>query len=477
MIKEIVVVLFLSALTGSVVIGLMALIYGKNRPTKILGKVTPGIIVTAPCFYILGKYGLSHGLVATATFSFVGITLFLNFMWFAHKLTLPLNHIAYGLSAGSDAMTASATHVHEASARLAEGASEQAAGLEETSSSLEQMAAMTTQNAENAEEGRTMMSQADIVLAEVGTCMTDLSSAIEKISTSSDETSKIIRTIDEIAFKTNLLALNAAVEAARAGEAGAGFAVVAGEVRNLAANAADAAKSTSHLIENTINAVKEGIELTGKTETAFEKNVEISRKVMSIIDEIAQASKEQSDGITQINTAVSQMDKVVQESASSAEGLAESAGHANEQATKMKEYVTELAKLFGTGTKGSPSDARKLLKRAVRYMKKHGASESLAEFSNKSGSFVDRDIYVSVYDGTGLVVAHGWDANLIGRDVSDLTDTEGKPFMQEILRLSHENGGGNVDYFYRNPVTDQVQEKVAFFQRCGDYIISIGAYK
>ena len=156
---------------------------------------------------------------------------------------------------------------------------------------------MTSQNADNARQAKTMMGEAQQIVESVNQHMGQMAGAIGEITKSSEETGKIIKTIDEIAFQTNLLALNAAVEAARAGEAGAGFAVVADEVRNLAMRASEAAKNTSALIENTIKAVKKGNELTLATQEAFKRNVGISGKIGKLIDEIAAASQEQAQGV------------------------------------------------------------------------------------------------------------------------------------------------------------------------------------
>jgi methyl-accepting chemotaxis protein len=191
--------------------------------------------------------------------------------------------------------------------------------------------------------------------------MGDMAAAIAEISKSSEETGKIIKTIDEIAFQTNLLALNAAVEAARAGEAGAGFAVVANEVRNLAMRAAEAAKSTADLIEGTIKAVKSGNEITQATQTAFKENMTISAKVGELVDEIAAASNEQSQGIDQVNNAVAEMDKVVQQAAANAEESASAAEEMNAQAQQMKQFVGQLVLLVGgaesrSGTMSSGGD-------------------------------------------------------------------------------------------------------------------------
>ncbi len=175
--------------------------------------------------------------------------------------------------------------------------------------------------------------------------MGEMTNAIGEITKSSEETGKIIKTIDEIAFQTNLLALNAAVEAARAGEAGKGFAVVAEEVRNLAQRAAEAAKETSSLIEGTIRAVQNGNEITQSTREAFGENMEISQKVANLVQEISTASKEQSNGIEQVSKAVSEMDRVTQQNAANAEESASASEELNAQAAQMREQVNQLVAL------------------------------------------------------------------------------------------------------------------------------------
>ena len=231
---------------------------------------------------------------------------------------------AQALNEICDRMGGSVGYVIKTSQNLAEGSAEQAASIEETSSSLEEMSSMTKQNAENAAQAKALMAEAGKVVGKVDDQMKKMVTAIQEVTKSSEETGKIIKTIDEIAFQTNLLALNAAVEAARAGEAGAGFAVVADEVRNLAMRAAEAAKNTSNLIENTIFTVKNSRDLTQQTQEAFKENIAITGKTVQLIDEIAAASHEQAQGIGQINKAVAEMDKVVQLNAATAEELASS---------------------------------------------------------------------------------------------------------------------------------------------------------
>jgi methyl-accepting chemotaxis protein len=274
------------------------------------------------------------------------------------SITRPVQRVIAGLADGADQIAAASAQVSSSSQHLAEGASEQAASLEETSSSLEEMSSMTRQNADNAKQAKAKMAEAQLIVQRVHEHMGEMGNAIGEITKSSEETGKIIKSIDEIAFQTNLLALNAAVEAARAGEAGAGFAVVADEVRNLAMRAADAAKNTSNLIENTIKAVKNGNELTKLTQEAFRENMDISSKVAQFVDEIATASQEQAHGISQINTAVSEMDKVTQQVAANAEESAAAAEELNAQAEQMKGYVGDLTAVVG-GTGNHIGEQRK----------------------------------------------------------------------------------------------------------------------
>ena len=263
-----------------------------------------------------------------------------------------LTRIANTLNDGSAQVVGAAAQVSSSSQSLAEGANEQAASLEETSASLEEMASMTKRNAENSQKANELAKQARSAADKGVGDMKDMSAAMEAIKTSSDDIAKIIKTIDEIAFQTNILALNAAVEAARAGEAGMGFAVVADEVRSLAQRSAQAAKETATKIEGAIARTAQGVGINQKVAAALNEIVTKARQVDELVAEVAGASQEQTQGITQINVAVGQMDKVTQSNAANAEESAAAAEELNAQAEAMKESVTELLHLVGGGGTG-----------------------------------------------------------------------------------------------------------------------------
>ncbi len=261
------------------------------------------------------------------------------------SIVKPVNKIIAGLNEGAEQVSSAAGQVSSASQSLAEGATEQAAGLEETSSSLEEMASMTKQNADNAQHANTLAGEARTSANAGSQAMQKMNQAIQEIRQSSDETAKIIKVIDEIAFQTNLLALNAAVEAARAGEAGKGFAVVAEEVRNLAMRSAEAAKNTSAMIEGSVRNANNGVEIAEEVTKVLGEIVTSVSKTTDLVGEIAAASQEQAQGIDQVNQAVSQMDKVTQQNAANAEESASASEQLSAQAEQLNEIVQELSAL------------------------------------------------------------------------------------------------------------------------------------
>lgn len=269
-----------------------------------------------------------------------------------------LRLISTNLENGAQQVATASHQISSASQHLADGALRQAASLEQTSASLEELSSMVRSNAQNALEAEGLMKKTAKIVSRADQSMQQLIGSMGEISSSSQETQKIVKTIDEIAFQTNLLALNAAVEAARAGEAGAGFAVVADEVRSLAMRAAAAASNTSALIENTVEKIGKGTSLVSETNESFCEVTESVVKVERLIAEVSQASQEQSEGVTQLNTAVLEIDSVTQHNAASADQASASAGQLSEQAELMKEIVEDLVVMVAGQRPKAPAERR-----------------------------------------------------------------------------------------------------------------------
>jgi methyl-accepting chemotaxis protein len=296
-----------------------------------------------------------------------------------------LNRVASALQDGSNQVASAAGQVSSASQSLAEGASEQAASLEETSSSLEEMSSMTKRNTGNADKVNDLARQTRAAADTGASDMQAMAAAMHEIKTSGDDIAKIIKTIDEIAFQTNILALNAAVEAARAGEAGMGFAVVADEVRNLAQRAAQSAKGTSSKIENSVSKTAQGVQLTEKVAKSLQEIVTKARQVDELAAEVASASKEQTQGIEQVNIAVSQMDKVTQSNAASAEESASAAEELNAQAESLKAAVGDLLKMVN-GQDTARTQTTKASVRKPARIEHHAMARTPARVSGNGGT-------------------------------------------------------------------------------------------
>jgi methyl-accepting chemotaxis protein len=309
-----------------------------------------GLVVTVPISEILaptyrmGRINLILGLGAVV----VGAVL----MYFtAQSISRPIQNVAEQLDTCSAETIAAAKQVSDSSQSLASGSSEQASSLEETGSSLEEMSSMTKRNADSSTKANELARDARQAADTGSRDMLAMGQAMADIKSSSDDIAKIIKTIDEIAFQTNILALNAAVEAARAGEAGAGFAVVAEEVRALAQRSATASKETSAKIESAIIKTTQGVQISSQVSGRLSEIVEKVRQVDTLINEVATASREQSEGVQQINAAVGQMDKVVQTNAAGAEESAAAAEELNAQAHTLNGIVATLRRLITGGAK------------------------------------------------------------------------------------------------------------------------------
>ena len=250
-----------------------------------------------------------------------------------------LTHTLAELHASANQVNMGSAQISSAAQGMAQGATEQAASVEELSATMQTISEKVAQNADNAKIASQLSQEAGSDVIQSNQHMQELISAMDEISSSSKEISKVIKIIDDIAFQTNILALNAAVEAARAGTAGKGFAVVADEVRNLAAKSAEAVKSTSELIENTIQAIQKGTDITAQTAQALESVVEKTGTVETKVQEMASASEEQANSIAQVMDGMEQISAVVQNNSATAEESAATSEELSGQATMLNALV------------------------------------------------------------------------------------------------------------------------------------------
>ncbi len=296
-------------------------------------------------FGVVNRIEVLMGIIAA-----IGLLAILLTAWLVTRsISKPIQHTIKGLTEASEQVSSASAQLSAASQSLAEGTSEQAASLEETTSSLEEMASMIKNNADNAGEASSLSAQTKATAEDCSVTMQEMETAIGQVNDASTQTKKIVKTIDEIAFQTNLLALNAAVEAARAGQAGAGFAVVADEVRNLAMRSAQAAKNTTEQIEDIGRKISEAIRKVTRSVEQFADVSTNTGKVNELVNEIASASREQAQGIEQLNGAVHELDKVIQQNSANAEESASSSMEMQSQASAMKGIVVQLTAMVRGG--------------------------------------------------------------------------------------------------------------------------------
>ncbi|NOX26359.1 MAG: hypothetical protein GXP59_09670 [Deltaproteobacteria bacterium] len=273
----------------------------------------------------------------------------LAWLYTNRSIIIPVRRISATLGASAGTLEGIADTVFKSAESVADRASSQAAATEESSASLEEITSMTRQNAESTNSANGEMHATKKVVENAYTAMEEMNQAMDDIRTASEETQKIVKTIDEIAFQTNLLSLNAAVEAARAGEAGAGFAVVADEVRNLAIRSANSAHDTSALIEDIVQRIEGGSTLVGKVTVNFKEVAAGASKVAVLLEDITSANKEQSVGVDQISAGIVEMDKLTQENAATSEESASAAKEMHSETIKLNNMVVKLEALIEGG--------------------------------------------------------------------------------------------------------------------------------
>ncbi|NRR33561.1 cache domain-containing protein [Oxalobacteraceae bacterium] len=385
-------------------------------------------------------------------------------------------HVVGKVRVGMSAIATTSGFINADNAALSSRTESQASSLEQTAASMEQLTSTVRQNADNAQQADRLVATASASARSGGQVVQQVIGRMGAIRDCSRQIVDIITLIDSLAFQTNILALNAAVEAARAGEQGRGFAVVAAEVRALASRSGAAAAEIKKLIGATASEVEQGSVLVDAAGAAMDDIMARVGEVAAIMCEIAGASAEQSAGLDEISRAVTHIDGMTQQNATLVEEAARTSSGLHAQATLLADVVSGFS--LGEREYGSASDAVQMVGMASDYAQQHGAAALLDDVKKlNNGKFVERDLYLVVYDQKATCVANGSNPRLVGVDGKVFKDADGKVFVAEIVAKARKLGKGWVDYKFPHPLSKQVQKKSTYFQVAGGLVISCGFYK
>jgi methyl-accepting chemotaxis protein len=393
---------------------------------------------------IIGHVRKSNSINMLVSLSIIAVALIFVYWVIRRSIVGILYKITEKLYESSQNVAAISSEISSGSQQLSEGANEQAESVAQVSGALGEIGAMTRQNAEDTGHARKSQDEADAVVQQLGTYMDKLAQAMSSIKFRGEEIGKIIKTIDEISFQTNLLALNAAVEAARAGEAGAGFAVVAGEVRNLAARSANAAKDTQGLIGKTVEEIQMGSRLLEDTKDAFSNTIAQNQKVGQVIDRIAESSQEQVRHIDEINKTMSEIDQVVHRNVANAERFASVFMNLNGQSERMSFFIRQL--------KGLNEHRREIRVRIALRGHFHDAGTGRAE------PFTTRDVSAS---GASVLTPARLESGALG-EIEIRSGSIQLPFLEgRVVRISDkpQDGKYTAGIQFIN-VSDQVKDTI-----------------
>jgi len=354
---------------------------------------------------------------------------------------------------------------------LAERTEQQAANLEQTAASVQELTGAVAQNARTAGESDRQAAQVREVAERGAGAMDQAVETVEGIQKSAAQMEQIIGVIDSLAFQTNILALNAAVEAARAGEQGRGFAVVAGEVRSLAQRSAASAREIRDLIEASRTQVESGASQIRHAGQSMGRIVEGVRGVATTLSSISASSAEQSTGLAEISTAVSQLDQITQRNAQMVELAVHQANRLEQRAAHLSQAVSRFVLQQGTA-----EEAMALVDKALAHRRQVSAQAFVRDLTEPARGFHDRDMYVFALDASGVYRAFGGKPERLGSRVHDIAGVDGAALLAAIVGQA-EQGPGWVEYDIVNPASGAVQAKMSYVVKVDGLYVGCGVYK
>ncbi len=360
----------------------------------------------------------------------------------------------------------------EDSQQLSDRTQSQAANLEEATANIREVADTVTRNADAVQEVSRVSASLHDDTERASGLMQQTMSGMGTLQSTSQRMTEIIGTIDSIAFQTNILALNAAVEAARAGEQGRGFAVVASEVRSLAQRSQAAAAEVRSLIAESTNRVQSSVKEIRSVNEVMERLVQGIRDITARIDEMASASSQQSNSLTEVVQAVGDLDTLTYENSAMVERTTQRSTGLMVRTTELNQAVKHMLLRQGTA-----DEAMQFALAALAHIRAAGYERASEDFYKKPGRFIDRDLYIFVLDRAGTYRVMGADRNKTGTRVHDAAGIDAERFLHDVWERA-EQGGGWVEYNIVNPVTRDVRGKSSFVLPVNDeLVVGCGAYR